>query len=179
MWASQSRLGKAACLERTHKLNKYMPELRGMCMFHFVHGEVLVPDHFPFCQYMQAHSQGDYRTFRQLFNFPTKFEYCYSCGAPLDQQNNGECPAFHVNLVFGKCGYNHILFRTAFCIWQSPNLRMEMVRDLDIAAPISDQEEFSDWAQEIRATEGKYHNCSEAFLWFCTRFESRRPTFFM
>ena len=177
--ASQSRLRKADRLERTQNLNRYMPRLRDMCIFHFVQGEVLVHDHFPLCQYMQEQSQGNYGAFRRSFKFTTKFEYCYCCGAPQDQQNNGECPAFHANSVFGKCGYNHILFRTAFCIWQSPNLRMEMIRDLDIEVSISSQEAFSEWAQEVRAAEGRYHNCCEAFLWFCARLERRRPTFFM
>ena len=176
--ASQSRQGKAARLERTQKLNKYMPRLRGICIFHFVHGEALVPDHFPSCEYMREQSRGNYGDFRRSFNF-TRFECCYCCGAPQDQQNNGECPAFHANLVFGKCGYNHILFRTAFCIWQSLTLRKEMIRDLDITVSISSQEDFSEWAQETRAAEGRYHNCCEAFLWFCARLERRYPMSFM
>ncbi|KAF8546514.1 hypothetical protein OG21DRAFT_1527781, partial [Imleria badia] len=100
--ASQSRLGKAAHLERTQKLNTYMPRLRGMCIFHFVQGEVLVPDHFPSCQYMQEQSQGNYGAFRRSFNFTTKFEYCYCCGAPQDQQNNGECPAFQIYVFLAR-----------------------------------------------------------------------------
>lgn len=158
-----------------------MPRLEGKCIFHFVQKEELVPDHFPSCQYMEDQSlvQGDYNTFRLAFSFPTKFEYCYSCGAPQDYQKNGECPEFHVNLKFGKCGYNHILFRTAFCIWQSPMLRVEMVRDLKIAVSICSQEDFVKWAREIEAAEGKYHNCAEAFLWFCKRLEKRCPSFFL
>lgn len=178
--ASQSRLAKAARLERTQWLNKYMPTLQSKCIFHFVRKEELVPDHFPLCPCLQDQSlvQGDYKAFRWSFNF-TKFEYCYSCGAPQDQQRNGECPEFHANLTFGRCGYNHILFRTAFCIWQSPNLRMEMVRDLNITVSISSEEDFTTWATEIQAAEGKYHNCSESFLWFCGWLERRRPSFFL
>ena len=179
--ASLSRQGKASRLRRTKLLNKYMPILRDKCLSHFVLGEELVPDHFPSCQYLPSQSvaQGNYMAFRQSFNFSTKFEYCYSCGAPQDQQNNGECPEFHIHLRFGKCGYNHVLFRTAFCIWQSPNLRAEMIRDLAITVPLTSQEDFVEWAKEIKATEGKYHNCSEAFLWFCGQLERRRPSFFM
>lgn len=178
--ASQSRLGKAARLERTQWLNKYMPTLQNKCMFHFVRKEELVPDHFPLCECLEDQSlvQGDYQAFRRSFVF-TKFEYCYCCGTPQDQQKNGECPEFHANLAFGKCGYNHVLFRTAFCIWQSPNLRMEMILDLNITVSIFSQEDFTVWAQEIKATEGKYHNCSESFLWFCRRLERRRPSFFV
>ena len=167
-------------MERTQRLNKYMPRLQSKCIFHFVREGVLVPDHFPYCPYMQDESlvPGDYNAFRRSFHF-TKFEYCYCCGAPQDQQKNGECPEFHVNLTFGKCGYDHILFRTGFCIWQIPNLRMEMIRDLNITVSISSQEEFTEWAQEIKAVEGKYHNCSEAFLWFCRRLERHCPSFFV
>ena len=168
-------------MKRTQELNKYMPRLQGKCIFHFVLKEELVPDHFPLCQYVQDRSlvQGDYKAFRRSFNFTTKFEYCYCCGAPQDQQNNGECPEFHVNLVFGKCGYNHVLFRTAFCIWQSPPLRKEMIGNLDVKVSISSQEDFSNWAQETKAADGQYHNCSEAFLWFCKRLERRCPLFFV
>lgn len=166
-------------MQRTQELNKCMPRLKGNCMFHFVGEERLVADHFPSCEYMNQSFEKGYNDFRQSFRFPAKFEYCYSCGTPQDNQKNGECPKFHVNLAFGKCGYNHILFRTAFCIWQSPKLRGEMVRDLKIAGSISSQEDFAKWAQEIEAADGKYHNCSEAFLWFCRRLEKRRPSFFM
>ena len=133
-------------MERTRRLNKYIPRLRSKCIFHFVRKGVLVPDHFPLCEYMQDPSlvQGDYKAFRRSFHF-AKFEYCYSCGVPQDPQNNGECPEFHVNLTLGKCGYNHILFRTAFCIWQSPKLRTQMIRDLNIPVSISSQEDFTEW----------------------------------
>lgn len=178
--ASESQLGKAARLERTQRLNRYMPTLQNKCIAHFVQKEALVPDHFPRCQYQQAQSlvQGDYRAFRKSFTF-TKFEYCYSCGAPQDQQRNGECPEFHADLTFGKCGYDHILFRTAFCIWQNPKLRMKMAQDLNITVSISSEEDFTMWAREINAAEGRYHNCSESFLWFCMRLERRRPSFFV
>lgn len=177
--ASHSRLQKAARLERTQKLNKFMPSLLGKCIFHFVLSEELVADHFPSCPYMEGESEPSYRAFRRSFNFPVKFEYCYGCGVPQDQQNNGQCPAFHANLVFGKCGYNHVLFRTVFCIWQSPNLRAKMIQDLDIPVSISSQEDFEKWAAEIETGKGRYHNCSEAFLWFCERLERRCPGFFM
>ncbi|KAG9311003.1 hypothetical protein JVU11DRAFT_8891 [Chiua virens] len=74
----------------------------------------------------------NYSAFRQSFNFPTKFEYCYSCGTPQNFKNNGECPKFHTNLAFGKCGYNHIMFQG------------EMVWDLKIAVSISNLEDFAE-----------------------------------
>ncbi|KAG6373600.1 hypothetical protein JVT61DRAFT_6251 [Boletus reticuloceps] len=78
-----------------------------------------------------------------------------------------------------KCGYNHVLFRTVFCIWQSPNLWAEMIRDLGITVPITSQEDFVEWAKEIKVIGSKYHNCSEAFLWFCGWSERCCPSFFM
>ena len=179
--ASQSRQGNAAHLGHTQMLNKYMPRLQGKCLFHFVLGKELVPDHYPSCQYMreQSSAQGDYKAFRRLFNFSTEFEYCYSCGALQNQEKNRECLVFHVSLMFGKYDYNHILFRTVFCIWQNPNLRNEMVCDLGITVSLTSQQDFAQWANEVKAMEGKYHNCSEAFLWFCEQLERHCPSFFM
>ena len=54
-----------------------------------------------------------------------------------------------------------------------------MIRDLDIVVSISNQQDFEKWAQEIKAAEGRYHNCSEAFLWFCERLERCCPSFFL
>ncbi|KAN0088100.1 hypothetical protein V8E55_006721 [Tylopilus felleus] len=173
--ASQSRLGKAGRLARSQLLNKYMPRLYGKCLYHFVQAELLLPDHFP-CEYLQ--SEGNYAAFRRSFVF-AKYEYCFCCGVPQDQRHNGECPAFHANLAFGKCGYNHILFKTAFCVWQNLSLRTQMIQDLDIEVSITHEEDFSKWAQEIKATDGKYHNCAEAFLWFCGRLERRCSSFFL
>lgn len=118
--ASQSQLGKAAHLDHTQLLNKYMPRLLGKCLFHFILEEKLVPNHFPSCQYIleQSSKQEDYNTFRQLFQF-TKFEYCSFCEAPQNQQRDREFLEFYVSLTFGKYGYNHVLFRMVFCIWQT------------------------------------------------------------
>jgi len=142
-----------------------MPILHNKCLLYFILGEKPVPDHFPSWQYLldQSLVQRDYMAFRRSFNFSTKFEYCDSCGALQDQQKNGECPEVHANLKFGKCGYDHVLFRTAFCIWQSPNLQAEIC-DLNITIPLTNQEYFGEWAKKIKLTEGKYYNCSKVFL---------------
>lgn len=158
-----------------------MPALKGMCPYHFVVQGSLVEDHFPRCPHMSPLAGiGDYSAFKASFQFE-KFCYCYSCGMPQDRNRNGEGPRCLVGHAFSKkkgCEFEHFIFRVAFCIWQLPNLRMQMIAGLGARGSMDTQEGFTKWAVTEEEDEGKYHNCLEAFLWFCQRKEMEDPRFF-
>lgn len=145
----------------------------------------LVPDDFPNCELEHELSRSgpraNYSEFRRSFKFG-KFTYCYRCGVPQDRNRNGEAPMCHASYNFAQkkpCEFEHLVFRAAFCIWQKKELRCEMVAELGVASPIGTQGGFTQWAIAEEREDGKYHNCLEAFLWFCGRIERWNRKYFM
>lgn len=173
------RAAKEQRLASTKELDEYMPTLKGKCPYHFVLEGKLVDDDFPHCP--REPVNGDYRAFKCSFVFE-KFAYCYSCGLPQDRNRNGEGPICHMDHTFQKaarCTFGQFVFRTTFCLWQVPTLRVELIKALHIQLSLDTQEEFTRWAVDELADQGKYHNCLEAFLWFCRRKEKENPRFFV
>ena len=173
------RTAREGRLASTKELDKYMPALKGKCPYHFVLESKLIDDDFPCCP-QEPKKIGDYRDFKRSFTFE-RFTYCYSCGLPQDRNRNGEGPICHMDHDFqkpGPCPFGQFIFRTTFCLWQVPALREELVRDFGIQHPLETQEEFTEWAVDEQADQGRYHNCLEAFLWFCRRREQENPQFF-
>lgn len=169
---------KGARLGRTKDLDRYMPALKGKCAYHFVTKAEIVPDHFPDCPNF-TDSGGEYDMFKREFVFE-RFSYCFSCGMPQDRNRNGEAPLCHAGIPYGRgCTFGSFIFRAVFCIWQSPQLRDGMRRDLDVTEPLSSCSAFADWAKKEQREHGKYHNCLEVFLWFCDMQEKRNPRLFL
>ncbi|KAF8425818.1 hypothetical protein L210DRAFT_934942 [Boletus edulis BED1] len=165
-------------LASTKDLDKYMPALKGKCPYHFVLEGKLLNDDFPYCP-QEPKRAGDYRDFKLSFVFE-KYAYCYSCGMPQDRNRNGEGPMCHLSHDFRRpCPFGQFIFRTTFCLWQVQTLRAELISRLSIQRPLQTQEEFTEWAVDELADQGKYHNCLEAFLWFCRRREQENPRLFM
>ena len=169
-------------LARTQELDKFMPALKGMCPYHFVAEGKLVGDHFPRCEHMNAlPSAGDYHSFKMAFKF-RKHSYCYVCGMPQDKKRNGEGPSCHVGHDFKKkkaCEFGSFIFRVTFYLWQLPEWRSKMAACLGLGKMVSTQQQFTEWAVTEEDDEGKYHNCLEAFLWFCRRKQGEDPSFFL
>ncbi|KAH0825757.1 hypothetical protein J3R83DRAFT_5541 [Lanmaoa asiatica] len=156
-----------------------MPVLKGKCPYHFVLEGKLIDDDFPRCP-REPVEAGDYREFKRSFVFE-RFAYCYSCGLPQDRNRNGEGPMCHIDHNFqrrGSCAFGQFIFRATFCLWQVPMLRAELIRGLHIQHRLDTQEQFTEWAVDELAGQGQYHNCLEAFLWFCRRREREDPKFF-
>lgn len=178
--AKLARATQGSRLARTQLLDKYMPALKGRCPFHFAVEGRLVDDEWPYCPHMVAFSRG-FDAFKRTFHFE-KFAYCYVCGMPQDRDRNGEGPGCHAGHTFEKkkaCVFGSFIFRVSYCLWQLPALRSEMVASIGIGQPITTQQEFTDWAVIEDDDEGKYHNCLEAFLWFCQRKAAEDPGFFL
>jgi hypothetical protein len=163
-------------------LDKFMPALKGMCPYHFVAEGKLVPDHHATCECKNALlGAGDYHTFKMAFNFE-KYAYCFTCGMPQDKKKNGEGPSCHGVGTFAKgkaCMFGPFIFRATFCLWQLPEWRSKMAACLGLGNTIATQQQFIEWAVAEKDDEGKYHNCLEAFLWFCRRMEAKVPSFFL
>jgi len=175
--AKQARLDRTACLDR------YMPCLKGKCAYHFVMAGTLVEDHFPDCEIERGFSQHgwrDYNKFRSSFRFQ-KYTYCYSCGMPQDRNHNGEGPGCHGDRAFkkgGKCDFEHVIFKVAFCIWLDRSLMERMVAELGVREPVDTLEGFIQWANTENEREGKYCNFLEAFLWLCGGWEKKNNRVF-
>lgn len=173
-----------ARLNRTAELDRYMPLLQGKCPYHFVLEGELEVDHFPGCELeaeLSSSSSGDFQAFKGSFLFK-KFTYCFTCGMPQDKKMNGEGPRCHAAHNWAErkpCKFGSFIFRATFCIWQSEDLRQEMIKGLGVTEPIAEQEEFTEWAKRDLPSEGKYHNCLEVFLWFCRRKEHVNPKYFL
>lgn len=172
-------------LERTRSLDLYMPKLAGKCPYHFVDAQKLVDEDYPGCEFFQhthtAEAKQQYYDFKRAFNFE-KFAYCYSCGIPQEKGRNGEGPRCHKKCAYGSkdgCLFGSFIFRVAFCMWLNRSLRQEMAADLGIPVSIETDHDFTTWAIAEEPQTGKYHNCLEAFLWFCRRTAKRDALFFL
>ncbi|KAI9459287.1 hypothetical protein HD554DRAFT_2041944 [Boletus coccyginus] len=176
--AAGSLSAKGARLGRTKDLDRYMPVLKGKCAYHFITKAEIVADDFPDCPYF-TDSSGDYNVFKREFVFE-RFTYCFSCGMPQDRNRNGEAPSCHAGIPYGRgCTFGSFIFRAVFCIWQNPQLRERMRLGLGLTDSLSSLGAFVDWAKKEQREEGKYHNCLEAFLWFCDMLEKRNPQLFL
>ncbi|KAG6374596.1 hypothetical protein JVT61DRAFT_3955 [Boletus reticuloceps] len=146
------RTAKEQRLASTKELDKYMPALRGKCPYHFILEGKLVDDNFPHCP------------------------------REPNRNRNREGPICHMDHTFPKagwCAFSQFIFRTTFCLWQVPTLRVELIKGLHIQLSLNTQEEFTQWVVDELADEGKSHNCLEAFLWLCRRKEKENPRFFV
>lgn len=161
-------------LEKTRQLDKFMPALKGRCPYHFATKETLVDAHAGRCPVMPYLSGAEqYMEFRKSFEFEA-YGYCYSCGIPQDRARNGEGPECHSAHKFSAkkaCPFSSFIFKVTFCIWENNQLRQEMRRGLYVRNKLSTLGEFIEWAKEEEEELGKYHNCLEAFLWFCRRID--------
>ncbi|KAF8119506.1 hypothetical protein EV363DRAFT_1187457 [Boletus edulis] len=175
--AASSLAAKEARLSRTKDLDRYMLALKGKCAYHFATKAEIVLDHFPDCPCF-IDSGGEYNAFKREFVFEP-FTYCFSCGLPQDRSRNGEAPACHAGIPYGRsCTFGSFIFRVVFCIWQNLQLRDSMRRDLRVTESLSSWSMFADWAKRDERQRGKYYNCLEAFLWFCDKEEKRNPHLF-
>ena len=166
-------------LTKTAMLDRFMPTLKGACPYHFVAEGTVVPEHFPKCGYSATlRDDTEYDLFKRSFQFE-RFSYCFSCGLPQDRNHNKEGPACHSNYTFTKsapCPFAHFIFRASFLLWKKAETRSKMVEGLGIHEPISTIKEFSNWA--TKEERGGYHNCLEAFLWFCKEKEKENGLLF-
>jgi hypothetical protein len=155
-----------------------MQVLRDRCPLHFAQRTELVPAaQHSGCEQLQD----DYYVFKRGFNF-TPFSYCFQCGLPQSKGRNGEEPSCHAGYSYRKgetCPFAGFIFKAVFCVWQIPGFRKIMIRDIAPERKLSTVQEFSAWAVEEDADDGKYNNCLEAFLWFCREVENVKPEFFI
>ncbi|KAJ8579411.1 hypothetical protein M405DRAFT_870301 [Rhizopogon salebrosus TDB-379] len=133
------------------------------------------------CEESQNWPLDDYYRFKRGFVF-APFSYCFQCCLPQSRNRNGEEPGCHAGFSYRKgetCPFAGFIFKTVFCIWHMQAFRELMIRDIVPERTLSSAEEFSAWALEEDADDGKYNNCLEAFLWFCGEVEKERPDFFV
>ncbi|KAI9568143.1 hypothetical protein HD554DRAFT_2038970 [Boletus coccyginus] len=177
--AAEAQRIKRQRLERTKKLNKYVPVIKNQCPAHLLEKGVLVPEHFPApCSDLESVGQR-YYSFRKRFNFKA-YAYCFTCGLPQDQNRNGEGPECHKAFVPGgkdKCPFQFVVFKVAFVAGQIDELLAEMRRALEI--PGQSFEDYLAWAASQEEVEGRYHNAIEVFLWCCERLEANNPRLFL
>ncbi|KAG2121482.1 hypothetical protein DEU56DRAFT_927410 [Suillus clintonianus] len=104
------------------------------------------------------------------------------CCLPQSRNHNGEEPACHAGLLYKKgvtCPFSGFIFKTVFCFWSREEFRRHLIQDVSQGAQLSTLTDFIAWAVQEHAEEGKYNNCVEAFLWFCSEVEKAKPDFFM
>jgi hypothetical protein len=177
--AAEAQRAKKQRLERTKKLNKYVPVLKDKCIAHLLCEEQVVPDHFPApCSDLET-AGGGYQTYRRRFRFKP-LTYCYTCGLPQDRARNGEGPECHKAFLPGgneKCPFQYVVFKTAFIAGQMTDFLAEMREDLGV--PGVTLEDYLDWVTSEEEAAGQYHNAIEAFLWCCDRLNRRNPALFL
>jgi hypothetical protein len=168
-------------LARTSQLNKYMVVLKGHCPFHFGRSAQLVLEANDVnCPDMKAVSMEEYYVFKRMFTF-APYTYCFQCCLPQSKNFNGEQPACHVGLVYKKgtpCPFAGFIFKAVYSMWTQERFRKLLVRDIGEGAKLSTLDELIAWAVEEHADQGKYNNCVEAFLWFCSNIERADAQFF-
>lgn len=168
-------------LARTARLNKYMVVLRGHCPFHFGSSAQLIPEASDAnCPAMKAVSMEEYYAFKRMFTF-APYTYCFQCCLPQSKNFNNEQPACHVGLVYKKgtpCPFAGFIFKAVYSMWKQQKFRTLLVRDIGEGATLSTLDELIAWAVQEHAEEGRYNNCVEAFLWFCSNVERAKPQFF-
>ncbi|KIK72576.1 hypothetical protein PAXRUDRAFT_21830 [Paxillus rubicundulus Ve08.2h10] len=171
--ARQSRI------ERTNKLNRYMPALLGCCSLHFATTGTIVPDHFPVpCTEGTAIDMGNYSQFRRSFVF-AKFAYCFKCGLPQDRHFNKEgvhCHADYKPVGQKECPFGPVIFKVAFALWQVEERKKEMELELGIPETYEGYLRWSGAPEEEDG--GKYFNALEVFLWYCERLEKKNRGLF-
>ena len=169
-------------LAGSQELDKFMPALKEMCLYHFVAEGKLVGNHFPCCEHMNAlPSASSYHSFRMAFKF-RKYAYCYVCGMPQDKKQNRGGPSCHVRHDFEKkkpCEFSSFIFCLMFYLWQLPEWGSKMAACLGLGKMVCIQQQFTEWVVTEEVNEGKYHNCLKAFLWFCRRKQGEDPSFFL
>ena len=163
--AVEARRVKFQRLDRTKKLDKYVPVMKNMCVAHLLEKGVLELEHFPApCSDLDAHSD-IYQAFRRQFKFKV-YTYCFICSLPQDQNHNSEgleCHRAHIPGGKEKCLFQHVMFKMAFMAGQIEHLLMKMQAELRI--PRNTFKEFLNWVVSQKEEEGHYHNTVEVFLW--------------
>ncbi|KAG2111476.1 hypothetical protein DEU56DRAFT_919981 [Suillus clintonianus] len=180
--AEQVNQAAMSRLARTSRLNRYMEALRDHCPFHFGRRglRVLEASHAA-CEEMSEVPMSEYYQFKRAFSF-APFTYCFQCCLPQSRNHNGEEPACHAGLLYKKgvtCPFSGFIFKTVFCFWSREEFRRHLIQDVSQGAQLSTLTDFIAWAVQEHAEEGKYNNCVEAFLWFCSEVEKAKPDFFM
>lgn len=176
--AAEAQRVKKQRLDRTKKLNKYVPVLKDKCLVHLLDRVEIFPDHFPApCSDLDAVGER-YQTFRKRFRFK-RFMYCFTCGLPQGRSRNGEGPECHEAYQPGgaKCPFQYVIFKTAFIAGHKKDMLASMRGELGV--PGNTVEEYMDWVTSEEEVPGRYHNAIEAFLWCCERLERTNPRLFL
>lgn len=164
----QKRLNKSATLDH------FMTTFGGKCPVCLVTGSHLVPAHalFDDCSSAAAIPRQGWLAFKRNFVFE-KYSYCYSCGMPQDRNFNGESPACHRTVPWGKgsfCPWSDFICLVLWSTWYSQDIRAEALQSFQLPEDLSFVN-FCDWVNAEDKQSGCYYNGLEVFLWFCERWE--------
>lgn len=144
-----------------------MPCLKGKCAYHFIMAGTLVEDHFPDCEIEHSFSQrvwGDYSKFRSSFCFQ-KYIYILLQLQHATRQEGPRCHGDHTFKKGGKCAFEHVIFKVAFCIWLDKSLMERMVAELGVRESVGTLEGFIQWANTENKQKGNYTLLNTSTLW--------------
>jgi hypothetical protein len=154
-------------------LSKYLEILRGFCPVEFVSDcPELCAHGFNSCQGPRP-PQGEYLAFKRLFKF-APYTYCFNCGTPQDHNGNDEAPPCHRTHKYAKgvqCPWADLLFVVAYCLWQHPGLRDQLVNAFHLAPTLS-LADYTEWLAGEDKRAGEYTKLVEVFLWYCDKWHA-------
>jgi hypothetical protein len=157
-------------LEKSDRLDQFLPIIENMCAVDFAISGELVP-HTPFHDCTSEHGipADGWLPFKKIYKW-NGFSYCWHCGVPQDRYSSREAPECHRQFGYGRviCPWADFSFLLVYSLWHLPARRQELINDFDLD-PSMTYSQFMEWTKVEEKELGKYFNGLEVFLWYCER----------